>query len=84
MEYQTARVLAAEVIREAAFEPVGAQAFLRAKKVLESCEAVFCPLNVFGTMNKKNRELLRIGTELGKLRQIHLDKSDSGDILNDK
>ena len=84
MEYQTARVLAAEVIREAAFEPVGEQAFLRAKKVLESCEAVFCPLNVFGTMNKKNRELLRIGTELGKLRQIHLDKSDSGDILNDK
>ena len=83
MEYQTARVLAAEVIREAAFEPVGEQAFLRAKKVLESC-AVFCPLNVFGTMNKKNRELLRIGTELGKLRQIHLDKSDSGDILNDK
>ena len=68
MEYQTARVLAAEVIREAAFEPVGEQAFLRAKKVLESCEAVFCPLNVFGTMNKKNRELLRIGTELGKLR----------------
>lgn len=84
MEYQTARVLAAEVIREAAFEPVGEQAFLRAKKVLESCETVFCPLNVFGTMNKKNRELLRIGTELGKLRQIHLDKSDSGDILNDK
>ena len=84
MEYQTARVLAAEVIREAAFEPVGEQAFLRAKKVIESCEAVFCPLNVFGTMNKKNRELLRIGTELGKLRQIHLDKSDSGDILNDK
>lgn len=84
MEYQTARVLAAEVIREAAFEPVGEQAFLRAKKVLESCEVVFCPLNVFGTMNKKNRELLRIGTELGKLRQIHLDKSDSGDILNDK
>lgn len=84
MEYQTARVLAAEVIREAAFEPVGEQAFLRAKKVLESCKAVFCPLNVFGTMNKKNRELLRIGTELGKLRQIHLDKSDSGDILNDK
>ena len=34
MEYQTARVLAAEVIREAAFEPVGEQAFLRAKKVL--------------------------------------------------
>ena len=84
LEYQTARVLAAEVIREAAFEPVGEQAFLRAKKVLESCEAVFCPLNVFGTMNEKNRELLRIGTELGKLRQIHLDKSDSGDILNDK
>ena len=84
MEYQTARVLAAEVIREAAFEPVGEQAFLRAKKVLESCVAVFCPLNVFGTMNKKNRELLRIGTELGKLRQIHLDKSDSGDILIDK
>lgn len=84
MEYPTARALAAEVIREAAFEPVGEQAFLRARKVLESCEAVLCPLNVFGTMNEKNRKLLRIGTELGKLRQIHLDKSDSGDILNDK
>ena len=84
MEYPTARALAAEVIREAAFEPVGEQAFLRARKVLESCEAVLCPLNVFGTMNEKNRELLRIGTGLGKLRQIHLDKSDSGDILNGK
>ena len=41
MEYQTARVLAVEVIREAAFEPVGEQAFLRAKKVLESVRPFF-------------------------------------------
>ena len=80
-----ARVLAAEVIREAAFEPVGEQAFLRAKKVLESCEAVFCPLNVFGTMNKKNPGTSpdRNGTRKN-YGKIHLDKSDSGDILNDK
>ncbi len=84
MEYQTAEALAAEVIPEIPFEPVGEQAFLRAKKILESCEAVLCPLKLFGTMNKKNRELLRIGTGLGKLRQINLDKSDSGDILNNK
>ena len=84
MEYQTVEALAAEVIPEIPFEPVGERAFLRAKELLESCEAVLCPLKLFGTMNERNRELLRIGTGLGKLRQINLDKSDSGDILNYK
>lgn len=81
MEYQTAEALAAEVVAEAPFEPVGEAAFLRAKELVKSCETVLCPLKVFGTMNKRNQELLQFGTELGKLRQIHLDKSDSGDIL---
>ena len=81
IEYQTARALAAETVTEVPFEPVGEQTFLRAKKLLESCETVLCPLKVFGTMNERNRDLLRLGTELRKLRQINLDKSDSGDIL---
>ena len=84
VECQTARALAAEVVTEVPFEAVGEQAFRRAKELLESCEAVLCPLKVFGTMNERNRELLRLGTELGKLRQINLDKSDSGDILINK
>ena len=66
---------------EVPFEPVGEAAFLRAKELVKSCETVLCPFKVFGTMNKRNQELLRLGTELGKLRQINLDKSDSGDIL---
>ena len=81
MEYQTAKALAAEVVAEVPFEPVGEAAFLRAKELVKSCEAVLCPIKIFGTMNKRNQELLQFGTELGKLRQIHLDKSDSGDIL---
>ena len=84
VEYQTAMALAAEVVSEIPFEPVGEQAYLQAENLLDSCEAVLCPLTVFGTMNSRNRELWRSAKELGKLRQIHLDKSDSGDILNDK
>ena len=77
----TAMALAAEVVSEIPFEPVGEQAYLQAEKLLDSCEAVLCPLTVFGTMNSRNRELWRSAKELGKLRQINLDKSDSGDIL---
>lgn len=81
VEYQTAMALAAEVVSEIPFEPVGEQAYLQAEKLLDSCEAVLCPLTVFGTMNSRNRELWRSAKELGKLQQINLDKSDSGDIL---
>ena len=81
VEYQTAKALAAKVVSEIPFEPVGEQAYLQAEKFLDSCEAVLCPLTVFGTMNSRNRELWRSAKELGKLQQINLDKSDSGDIL---
>ena len=79
--------MGAEVLEEYEFEPffTALEPFLQGKKVVifgsYGCEAVLCPLTVFGTMNSRNRELWRSAKELGKLRQINLDKSDSGDIL---
>lgn len=67
-EYALAKALASEVISERAFEPVGEAAFLRALEVLRGCEAVYCPLNAFGSMNEKNRLLKAEAERLGILR----------------
>lgn len=61
VEYPVARALAVEVISERPFEPIGADAFEQAVQVMKSCGQVVCCLNVFGTMNARNRELAEIG-----------------------
>jgi len=54
MDFPVARALAAEVITEKAFEPIGDAACHRALEVLGSCERAICCLAQFGTMNRQN------------------------------
>ena len=51
------------MISERAFEPVGEEAFEKARTVMLSCRQVICPLRHFGTMNKRNEALLTLARE---------------------
>lgn len=61
VEYQVAKALAAEVITEKAFEPIGEESFRKALQVMRSCREVLCCVETFGTMNARNEELARMG-----------------------
>ncbi|MDO5551714.1 MAG: ABC transporter ATP-binding protein [Lachnospiraceae bacterium] len=63
VEYPIAKALAAEVIEEQPFEPIGEGSFQRAASVMASCEQVICCLTEFGTMNQKNQVLAQLGKE---------------------
>ena len=63
IDYPVARALAAELISEAAFEPIGEQTLERAAAVLRSCRQVVCCLDQFGLLNEKNKILAEMGRE---------------------
>lgn len=58
-----AEALAAEVIKELAFEPISDTVYAHAMAVLSSCENVICCLKEFGTINERNRQLAALGKE---------------------
>ena len=67
MDLPAAQALAAQVITEQAFEPIGEQALAQAKTWIDSCEGVVCCLERFGTMNAGNRQLMQLAQKQGKL-----------------
>ena len=68
LDLPAARALAAEVVCERAFCPVGAEAFARAAGLVRSCERLVCCLGAddFGPGNARNRELVALAQGLGK------------------
>ncbi len=67
LDYPVAKALAAQVIPERPFEPIGDEAFARAAQCLKACGQVICPLRAFGAMNEKNRALLELARSLGMI-----------------
>lgn len=67
LDYPVALALAAEVVSERPFRPIGEEAFQRARALLEGCPRVLCPVEEFGEMNEKNRLLRDIAQAAGKL-----------------
>ena len=57
LDFPVARALAAEVVSEEAFCPVGEAAFQRAAELMKRCARVLCPVKKFGPMNERNRLL---------------------------
>lgn len=70
LDYEVAKVLAAEVVWEEPFFPVSEEHYLQAKKQMELCSRVICCVDVFGPVNEKNRKLLEYAESLGKLEVI--------------
>ena len=67
VEYAAASALAACVFSEKAFFPVSEETFLRAKQMLDDCDACICALTEFGPYNEKNRQLFEYAKKLGKV-----------------
>ena len=57
LDYPVARALAAELVEEAAYQPVTAGTLARALAVLERCGKAVCTLPAFGPLNEANRLL---------------------------
>ena len=67
VEYAAASALAACVFSEKAFFPVSEETFLRAKQMLDACDACICALTEFGPYNEKNRQLFAYAKQRGLL-----------------
>jgi len=70
LDHPVARALAAEVITERAFRPVGEEAFRRARARMDACPRVLCPLAEFGPMNEGNRVLRDLAEGDKKLEPV--------------
>ena len=67
LDYPVASVLAAQVVSEKSFQPVGEESFRLAAAVMERCRRVLCPVAAFGPVNERNRLLREMARETGKL-----------------
>jgi iron complex transport system ATP-binding protein len=71
MDYELARLLAAEVITEQPFEEISQQAIEKAKTAIDRCrEVIVCDLPI-GTMNRRMQELIEYaGTKVRRGRDV--------------
>lgn len=67
MDYEVARVLAAQVAAEEPFAVISDAAYQKAKEVMEACSQVICCVDRFGPVNEKNKELMLLAKKAGKL-----------------
>ena len=71
LDYPVAAALAAEVVSQGAFQPVGEETFRRALAALEACPRAVCCLESFGPLNDCNRRLAQAaGGKLVPLEEI--------------
>ena len=57
VELPTARALAAELVTERAYQPIGEQAYTRAQTLVRQCGCAVCCVDTFGPVNEANRRL---------------------------
>ena len=71
MDYPVAQSLAAEVVEAEPFEEVTRGQYERALGILQTCESFVCCISEFGTMNRRNEELVREAKRL-RLKELLL------------
>lgn len=69
VDYEVAKTLAVHVVEEKPFEPISEERYKEALEVMKTCKRVICCLDTFGTMNSKNKELLREARRLKMIAQ---------------
>ena len=69
IDYQLARLLAAEVITTPAFEPISEEAFARAMQAVESCTRVIATEFPIGTANSRISRIIEAAEKSGKLER---------------
>ena len=66
LDYPTAKALAVQVAAAESFEPITAELVEEAKKQIDTCQAVICCREHFGTFEQANQELLAYAKAHGK------------------
>lgn len=74
VELPLARALAAQVVTERPFGPMGQEAFQRARQLLERCQEVWAAELNLGPWNQPMAELVALARQEGKLRAISQEK----------
>lgn len=69
IDYQLARLLAAEVIETPAFEEIAGPAFAKAEQAVQRCSRVIVTDFPIGSTNRRMKDLIRMAKEMGKLEQ---------------
>ena len=72
IDYQLARLLAAETVSEQPFQEISDRAWKRALELTEQCSCVLDAGVVIGQCNQRMAELLRIAEKMGKLQKEKL------------
>lgn len=67
MDYEVAKVLAAQVAAEEPFEIISDETYQKAKEIMETCSQVICCIDTFGPANEKNKDLMLLAKKTGKL-----------------
>lgn len=67
IDYQLARLLAAEVVTTEPFEPISDEAFAKASELIKTCDSVIVTDFPVGSMNARIRELIDLAKRLEKL-----------------
>lgn len=67
MDYEVAKVLAAQVTAEEPFEMISDELYQKAKEIMETCSQVICCIDTFGPANEKNKDLMLLAKKAGKL-----------------
>ena len=70
IDYQLARLLAAEVITTPAFEPISEEAFAKAMDAVARCDRVIDTDFPIGSANKRIEFLLQAADDAGKLERV--------------
>lgn len=69
LDYRLARLLAAEVIAAAPFEPIDDDAFAKASEAVRTCDRVIVTDFPTGTMNARIGEIISLAENAGKLER---------------
>lgn len=70
IDYQLARLLAAEVITTPAFEEIGEPAFAKAEEAVRKCSRVIVTDFPIGSMNRRVRDLIELAEKENKLEHF--------------
>ena len=81
IDYQLARLLAAEIVTTPAFEPVSEDAFARAAELVQSCERVILTEFPIGSANSRIRRIIEAAEISGKLERVENVKYNNGEEL---
>ncbi|MDO4485033.1 MAG: ABC transporter ATP-binding protein [Bacillota bacterium] len=70
LDYELARIMAADVITEKPFEEISDDTFNRVKSAVENCSSIVIPGVDIGSCNRRMNEIIKLAEDSGKVKTI--------------